>query len=46
MTSFYQQYHTNGITYSKEVGEYQKVSFLRRQIKPCLFFEVFFKELC
>ena len=32
--------------YSKEVRECQKVSFLRRQIKPCLFFEVLFKALC
>ena len=35
----------NPQAYSKEVGECQNVSFLRSQIKPCLFFEVLFKAL-
>jgi len=36
----------NPEAYSKKVGECQKVCFLRSQIKPCLFVEVFFKAFC
>ena len=36
----------NPEAYSKEVGECQKFSFLRSQIKPWLFFKVPFKALC
>jgi len=46
LNCFSRSFVTKPIGLFKRGGECQKVSFLRSQIKPCLFFEVLFKTLC
>ena len=46
LNCFSRSFVTKPIGLFKRGGECQKVSFLRSQMKPCLFLEVLFKALC